>query len=51
VEIYVVSYNNRVALEWRHWPDRKLRTQNAEAFRRKHEGNEYKHCCTFHVLG
>jgi hypothetical protein len=41
----------RVATKWRHWLDRKAWTQNAKTVRCKCKGNDYEHCCTFHVSG
>jgi len=44
-------YDDRVAIKWRHWLDRKAWTQNAKTVRCKCKENDYEHCCTFHVSG
>ena len=45
----IVSYDNRTAAKGRFWFDRKERPHNRKCLRNKCEGNEGKHCCTFHV--
>ena len=46
---YFISYYDHSAAKWRLWFDWKERAQDRECLRRKHKGNEYKHCCEFHA--
>jgi hypothetical protein len=47
----IVSDNARIATKRRHRLDRKAWTQNAKTVPYKRKGNDYEHCCRFHVSG